>query len=158
MSKPPASRGKLATPIFLEDPTRLNAIKIAEDHISPLNGNHWLGTTLIDYLIQRFILPDDVEESTVIPSSEFMSRMDFQMAKLSYKALFDVFPNNHSIHCAVHIQQNVWTKYGVKASSNVPAFAACFSQTDELLAEVEVYSRATRVYCNKCTREVVQLW
>jgi MULE transposase domain len=42
------------------------------------------------------------------------------------KALFDVFPNNHSIHCAVHIQRNVWTKYGVKASSNVPAIAACF--------------------------------
>jgi hypothetical protein len=51
-------------------------------HSSPLNSNNWLGTTLADSLIQRFITPCCIEDNTFIPSSEFMDRMAFQMGKL----------------------------------------------------------------------------
>jgi hypothetical protein len=83
MASHPKSKKLLLAPIFLEDPTKSSPIHIEHAHYSPLNGNNWLGTTLIDYLIQRFITPSFIEENTVIPSLEFMDRMAFQIKKLN---------------------------------------------------------------------------
>jgi hypothetical protein len=83
MASHPKSKKLLLAPIFLEGPTKSSPIHIEHAHYSPLNSNNWLGTSLIDYLIQRFITPSCIEENTVIPSSEFMDRMAFQMKKLN---------------------------------------------------------------------------
>jgi hypothetical protein len=48
----------------------------------PLCSSNWLGTTLIDYLIHRFLTPCDLDDKTVIPSLEFMDQMALQMDKL----------------------------------------------------------------------------
>jgi hypothetical protein len=43
------------------------------------------------------------------------------------QALGEVFSNNISTHYAIHIQCNVWTKFGIKASANVGKVAGTFS-------------------------------
>ena len=63
---------------FLEDPTRDNSktMFVDTDQIDPLHGNHWLSTTLTDYLLQRTLgtglgtaLPDNV----LIPTADMIS-------------------------------------------------------------------------------------
>jgi hypothetical protein len=83
MASHPKLKKLLLAPIFLEDSTKSAPIHIEHSHYSPLNGSNWLGTTLIDYLIQRFITPSCIEENTVIPSLEFMDQMAIQMKKLN---------------------------------------------------------------------------
>jgi hypothetical protein len=68
---------------------------------------------------------------------------------ISYKqALAEVFPNNLSTHCAIHIQRNVWTKFGIKASTNVARAAETFSARikEELLKEIGNVSQSARIY------------
>jgi hypothetical protein len=58
--------------------------------------------------------------------------------------LVEVFPENH----AIHIQRNVWTKYGINASANVGKLGATSSVCieEELLTETEKISTRQRTY------------
>jgi hypothetical protein len=73
---------KLLAPIFLDDPTKSSPIHVEHSHYSSLNSNSWLGTTHIDYLIQRFITPFLIGDNTLIPSYEFMDQISFKIGKL----------------------------------------------------------------------------
>jgi hypothetical protein len=42
--------------IFLDDPTQTQPITINQSLISPLKNNAYLGTRLIDYLVQRSVI------------------------------------------------------------------------------------------------------
>jgi hypothetical protein len=73
---------KKVTPIFLYDPTKSGPIAITKANYDVLGKEEFVGTTMCDYLIQRFILPDDLQENTVVPSSEFINEMGTQLDKL----------------------------------------------------------------------------
>jgi MULE transposase domain len=64
------------------------------------------------------------------------------------QALSEVFPNNLSTHCVIHILHNVWQKIGIKASTNVARVAATFSarMEEELLKETGNVSQRARNY------------
>jgi transposase-like protein len=47
------------------------------------------------------------------------------------KTLQDVFPKNHALHCAVHIERNVWTEFNKKASRPVVTLAQTYSAFQE---------------------------
>jgi transposase-like protein len=70
-------------------------------------------------------------------------------------ALAQCFPNNHSTYCAIHIQRNVWTKFGHKAAASVVNIAKTFSARieDSLLEELEKLSRPARVYLENIERK-----
>jgi hypothetical protein len=63
---------------FLEDPTRDNSktMFVDTDQIDPLHGNHWLSTTLTDYLLQRTLgtgLGTAVPDNVLIPTADMIS-------------------------------------------------------------------------------------
>ena len=54
--------------IFLDDPTQTKPITIDQTHLPPLKNNDYLGTRLINYLVQRSVHIKE-EQRTVIASS-----------------------------------------------------------------------------------------
>jgi Trp operon repressor len=73
---------KKVTPIFLYDPTKSGPITITASNYNVLEKHEFVGTTLCDYLIQRSILPEDLPDNTVVPSTEFINEMGIQLDKL----------------------------------------------------------------------------
>jgi hypothetical protein len=73
---------KKVTPIFLYDPTKSGPITITQANYYVLGKEEFVGTTMCDYLIQRFLFPDDLQENTAVPSSEFIKEMGTQLDKL----------------------------------------------------------------------------
>jgi hypothetical protein len=65
----PDRRSRKTGPIpFLNDPFRGPPLSLTKDVISPLSGNHYLSTALVDYLIQRS-MPSHLPDSVLIGSS-----------------------------------------------------------------------------------------
>jgi hypothetical protein len=68
---------------FLEDEEITAPLKATITKITLLIEGRMLTTTLIDYLLQRFINPTFITPKMIVPSSEFMPRMKMQLDKLS---------------------------------------------------------------------------
>jgi hypothetical protein len=68
---------------FLEDEAKTAPLKVTTTEIAPLIEGKMLTTTLMDYLLQRFINPAFITPEMIVPSSEFIPRMKIQLNKLS---------------------------------------------------------------------------
>jgi hypothetical protein len=68
---------------FLEDEAITAPLKATTMDIAPLIEGKMLTTTLMEYLLQRFINPAFVTPEMIVPSLEFMPRMRMQLDKLS---------------------------------------------------------------------------
>jgi hypothetical protein len=76
------SKRKKVTPIFLYDPTKSCPITITSSNYDVLSKKEFVGTTLCDYLIQCLLLPDELPDNTIVPSTEFINEMGVQLEKL----------------------------------------------------------------------------
>jgi transposase-like protein len=94
------------------------------------------------------------EAITMMTQSHYLSRVTYSYFtfvsnrdKGIKQALSEVFPNNLSTHCVIHIQRNVWQKFGIKASTNVARVAATFSARieEEFLKEIGNVSQRARI-------------
>jgi Ulp1 protease family, C-terminal catalytic domain len=66
---------------FLQDPRKGTKLNVNDDNINPLDGSYWLGTTLIDYLLQQSICDGDNPDNLIIPSSEADALMTIHLNK-----------------------------------------------------------------------------
>jgi transposase-like protein len=64
------------------------------------------------------------------------------------EAIANYFPENHACHCAVHLQRNVCTLFGARASKRICSIAQTFSKrmSRQWLQELEDTSPAARNY------------
>jgi hypothetical protein len=68
---------------FLEDEAITAPLKATTTEITRLIEGKMLTTTLMDFLLQRFINPAFITPKMIVPSSEFIPRMKMQLEKLS---------------------------------------------------------------------------
>jgi transposase-like protein len=64
------------------------------------------------------------------------------------QALGEVFPTNHALSCAIHIQRNVCTKFGHKPSECVSKISKTFSSRleDEFFGKIRKHSESALKY------------
>lgn len=112
------------------------AVAIMEQNEN-LEGWRWFLANL-KRALPTLILPHPRKEVT---KKYFTFMSDRQKGLL--EALAQVFPENHSCYCAVHIARNVQTKYGKKMSKYVLPLASTFSPSfaDELLSKMSEDAR-----------------
>jgi hypothetical protein len=69
----------MSSPTFLGDLTKCMSVVIDDSNIKKIKNQAWLGTTLVDYLIQIFSPP---ATNIIVPSSDMVKDMETLLNKL----------------------------------------------------------------------------
>lgn len=119
------------------------SVKSACDHVFPVavslmvdNENKAGWTWFLENLRAALPILDQTHDSIEVVYKKFVFISDRQKGLV--ESLKEVFPDNHSCYCAIHITRNVEAKYGKKESKYVMPLARTFSRSyaDALLAEM----------------------
>ena len=139
---------------FLEDEKVAVPLQATLTEITPLMEGKMLTTTLLDYLLQRFINPALITPEMIVPSSEFMPRMKMQLDKLS--------KTDRCSQKTIHAMQTKFKRFSLGPhhflalcceSKHFFVFSIKFNACSEnVFSEVLVYDSLRKTRCSRSNR------